>query len=127
AQWVKIDDCKYKWTMTSSNSQVEQTTQNLAATLGTGVGEVIDFNAMDPRNIEFLDKVEPVGDANCQFYGRNSESCALYGSYTNVTKTMVRYESKMLITSSVQLDSARVQRGWGLIYSQYCHGITKPF
>jgi len=63
-----------------------------------GVADTVDFNQLDPKSLTF----NP--DANA-----------------------VLYEGRLLIASIRPIDVARVERGWALIYSDYCTGISKRF
>ncbi len=49
----------------------------------------------------------------------------LFGGYGE--RTMVQYEGKTVISTTSSVDTERLQRGWGLIYSKYCKGTEKPF
>jgi TPR repeat protein len=62
--------------------------------------KVIDLNSLDPRNIQFQ---------------------------TQNDVTIIRHDTDVLFTTLGQLNIERLQRGWGLIYSNYCSGKKKAF
>lgn len=108
-------DCYYRYYHAPVN-------QNLSVVLGLfygiGTGEtVIDLNQIDPQSLSFEN--EPTWDGE---------------RYAGVT-TIVKYEGRPLLGNQVQTmltgngtrDLQRLQRGWALIYSDYCTGLKKPF
>jgi TPR repeat protein len=65
----------------------------------------IDLNEYDPRGVKFGHK---------------------FASYGNVT-TEVTYDRDVLFLSPGGLDLDRMQRGWTLIYTNFCTGKLRPF
>ena len=71
--------------------------------------QVIDLDQFDPKNITFR------YDNNPTAWGQNGVG------------TIVQHINEILFFYIGALDINRLQRGWRLIYSNYCHGKEKPF
>jgi hypothetical protein len=71
-------------------------------------GRVIDLNGLDPRTITFNNTIDPNGNVHTHIYA----------------------DADDLFLSDFEppsLNIERLQRGWALIYSEYCRGKQKAF
>jgi len=78
----------------------------------------IDLNKFDPKNIKvgIFARTGPSPD----LFGPNRSATISFNTYD------VLYEGKQLF-SARDLDTSRLNRGWELIYSKYCKGMSKEF
>jgi hypothetical protein len=124
--WIKEGTCRYKLCGPGPRYGLLEGLWGFAG-IQTPRGQIhLDLNEYDPKSIIFRTTMVTCGTDNCVIATQVVEGDKIL---TSALSTLVQmpFGSALFNLPVDRIDLNRIERGWKLIYTEYCRGTDKPF